>query len=101
MNRNRARISSPQRSRRSATLSLGHSATDERRKPWQWRSTSSSTSSQTVEAVGKVDSLEVLVRRYTAVLHAETSTCEFTTCFESPEGPFVEVKIFNRVENGG
>ena len=52
-----------------------------------------------VEAVGKVDALEVLLRRYTAVLHAETSTWEFATCFEeSPEGPFVEAKIFNRVK---
>ena len=39
------------------------------------------------------------MRRYTAVLHAETSTWEFATCFEeSPEGPFVEAKIFNRVK---
>ena len=52
-----------------------------------------------VESIGKVDALEVLLRRYTAVLHAETSTWEFATCFEeSPEGPFVEAKIFNRVK---
>ena len=52
-----------------------------------------------VKAVGKIDALEVLLRRYTAVLHAETSTWEFATCFEeSPEGPFVEAKIFNRVK---
>ena len=51
------------------------------------------------EAVGKVDAMEVLLRRYTAVLHAENSTWEFATCFEeSPEGPFVEAKIFNRVK---
>ena len=50
-------------------------------------------------AVGKVDALEVLLRRYTAVLHAETSCWEFATCFEeSPEGPFVEAKIFSRVK---
>ena len=51
------------------------------------------------DAVGKVDALEVLLRRFTAVLHAETSTWEFATCFEeSPEGPLVEAKLFNRVK---
>ena len=50
-------------------------------------------------AISRMDACEVLLRRFTAVLHADTSTWEFATNFEEcPEGPFVGAKMYSRVK---
>ena len=51
------------------------------------------------KAIVHMDACEVLLRRFTAVLHADSSTWEFATNFEEcPEGPFVGVKMYSRVK---
>ena len=51
------------------------------------------------KAITQMDACEVLLRRFTAVLHADSSTWEFATNFEEcPEGPFVGVKMLSRVK---
>jgi hypothetical protein len=51
------------------------------------------------KAISHMDACEVLLRRFTAVLHADSSTWEFATNFEEcPEGPFVGARMYSRVK---